>query len=88
MHTSVEDFIDDSDVSEDEIDVSEDESDVSEDESEFSDESDDEYIPHKRQKMDSCELTIVNESVSSNFDYPDLNICLGMKIVKLILLKK
>ena len=46
MHTSDEDFIDDSDVSEEE--------------------SDDEYIPHKRQKIDACELTIVNVSVSSS----------------------
>ena len=53
MHTSDEDFINDSDVSEDETESSE-------------DESDDEYIPHKRQKIDSSKLTIVNVSVSSS----------------------
>ena len=61
MHTS--NFIDDSDASiEDETESS------TEDETESSteDESDDEYIPHKRQKMDSSELTIVNVSVSSS----------------------
>ena len=62
MHTSDEDFIDDSDAS---IEVETESS--TEDEAESSeDESDDEYIPHKRQKMDSSELTIVNVSVSSS----------------------
>ena len=63
MHTSDEDFIDDSDASiEDETESS------TEDETESSteDESDDEYIPHKRQKIDSSKLTIVNVSVSSS----------------------
>ena len=58
----IEDFIDDSDAS---IEVETESS--TEDETESSeDESDDEYIPHKRQKMDSSELTIVNVSVSSS----------------------
>ena len=69
MHTSDEDFIDDSDAS---IEV---ETESSEDE------SDDEYIPHKRQKLGSCEdeqkveikfvkgkwiLNVINVSFSSN----------------------
>ena len=77
MHTSDEDFIDDSVAS---IEVETESS--TEDETESSeDESDDEYIPHKRQKLGSCEdeqkveikfvkgkwiLNVINVSVSSS----------------------